>query len=91
MGITASVRQAQLRPECAERYPTLPARIWTSASYLAELVAYSRGTRSEWPGTSDQERTLLDADFDFRGGFPRRLGGWFARTRRGELTYYGSG
>jgi len=91
MGITASVRQAQLRPECAERYPTLPARIWTSATYLAELVADSRGTRSEWPGTSHQERTLLEADFDFRGGFPRRLGGWFARTRPGEQTYYGSG
>jgi hypothetical protein len=26
MGITATVRQAKLRPECADRYPTLPAR-----------------------------------------------------------------
>lgn len=91
MGITAPVRQAQLRPECAERYPTLPARMWTSATYVAELVASSRAARAEWPGKSGKERTLLEADFEFRGGFPRRLGGWFARTRPGELTYCGSG
>jgi hypothetical protein len=87
MGITDSVRQALLRPECAERYPTLPARMWTSATCVAELVASSRGARPEWPGKSDQERTLPEADFEFRGGFPRRLGGWFARTRPGELIY----
>lgn len=91
VGITASVRQAQLKPECAERYPTLPARMWTSATCVAELVASSRGARSEWPGKSDQERILLEPDFEFRGGSPRRLGGWFARTRPGELTYHGSG
>jgi hypothetical protein len=91
VGITASVRQAQLKPECAERYPTLPARMWTSATWVAELVVSSGGARSERPGRSDQERTLLEADFEFRGGFPRRLGGWFARTRPGELIYRGSG
>jgi hypothetical protein len=91
VGITASVRQAQLRPQCAERYPTLPARIWTSATCIAELVASFRGARPEWAGKSAQERILSEADFEFRGGFPRRLGGWFARTRPGELTYCGSG
>ena len=45
VGITATVRQAKLRPECANRYPTLPARIWTSAARLAELVA-SYGRRA---------------------------------------------
>ncbi len=70
MGITATIRQAKLRPECAERYPTLPARMWTSASSLAELVASCRGARPERPGKPDRERTLSEADFEFRDAFP---------------------
>ena len=77
----ATVRQAKLRPECAERYPTLPARMWTSATSLVELVAPER------PGKAEKGRTLPETDFEFRGGFPRRPGGWFSRTRTGELTY----
>jgi hypothetical protein len=42
MGVTATVRQAKLRPECADRYPTLPVRMLTSAARLAELVAAYR-------------------------------------------------
>ena len=91
VAITDTVRQAQLKPECAERYPTLPARMWTSATCVAELVDSSRGAPSKWLRRSDKERTLLEADFEFRGGFPRQLGGWFARTRPGELTYCGLG
>ena len=91
MGITATVRQAKLRPERADRYPTLPARMWTSATCLAKLVDSYRGARPAQPVRLDQQRTLPEADFEFRGGFPRRLGGWFARTRTGELTYCGSG
>jgi hypothetical protein len=87
VGITAPVRQAQLRPECAERYPTLPARMWTSATRVAGLVASFRGARPEWPEVSDKERTLLEADFEFRGGLPRRLGGWFAHTRIEEPPF----
>ena len=71
MGITTTVRQAKLRPECAERYPTLPARMWTSATCLADLVASYRGARLERRGKPDEERTLSEADFEFRGGFPR--------------------
>ena len=89
MGITATVRQARLKPECADRYPTLPARMWTAAASLTELVASSGRERLERPGKIEKGR-LSEADFDFRGGFPRRLGGWFARTRTGELTYSGS-
>jgi hypothetical protein len=87
MGITATVRQAKLRPECAERYPTLPARMWTSATCLAELVASYRGARPERPGKLDKERTLSEADFDFRGGLPRWSRGLFARTRIDEPAF----
>ena len=84
VGITATDRQAKLRPECADRYPTLPARMWTSAARLAELLAPYRGApqRPERKG-----RTLPEADFEFRGGFPRLLGGLFARTRTGEPAF----
>ena len=86
MGTTTTVRQAKLRPECAERYPTLPARMWTSAGHLAELVApYGRAPqRSE---ETRKGRTLPDTDFEFQGGFPRRLGGLITRTRTGEPAF----
>lgn len=90
MGITATVRQARLKSECADHYPTLPAHMWTAAASLTELVASYGRARPERPGKMPKGRTLSEADFDFRGGFPRRLGGWFARTRAGELTYCGS-
>ena len=69
--ITVTVRQAKLRPECANRYPTLPARIWTSASRLAELVA-SYGRAPQRPEKTRKGRTLPEADFEFRG--PSRAG-----------------
>ncbi len=90
MGVTATVRQAQLKPERADRYPTLPARMWTQAACLTELVASYRRTRPHQPGNTEKGRTLPETDFEFQGGLPRRLGGWFARTRTGELTYSGS-
>jgi hypothetical protein len=89
MKVAATVREAQLKPECAEGYPTLPARMWTSATWVAELVASYRGGRAEGAVRADEDRTLSEADFKFRGGFPRWGGGLFARTRTGELTYCG--
>jgi len=86
MGITATVRQARLRPEGAERYPSLPVRMWTSATCMAELVALSPGARPEAPGHRAQERSLSVADFQFRGGCPGWSRGLFAHTRAGELT-----
>jgi hypothetical protein len=71
VGITATVRQAKLRPECADRYPTLPARMWTSAGRLAELVASYRRAP---PEETRKGRTLPEADFEFRGGFPPLVG-----------------
>jgi hypothetical protein len=76
-----------LRPECADRYPTLPAHMWTSAACLAELVAPSRQARPQRAEKTPKGRTLLEADFEFRGGFPRRLGGLVARTRTGESAF----
>jgi hypothetical protein len=69
MGTTTTVRQAKLRPESAERYPTLPARMWTSANCLADLVASYRGARPERRGKPGEERALAESDFEFRGGF----------------------
>lgn len=89
MGITATVRQAKLKPECADRYPTLPARMWTSAVCLTELVTSYRGDLPHEPRSTEKERTLPETDFEFQGGFPRLLGGLFSRTRAGELTYTG--
>jgi len=85
MGVSATGRQAKLRPECADRYPTLPARIWTSASRLAELVASCRRA-PPWPAKTKMERTLPEADFEFQGGSHRWLGGLILRTRSGELA-----
>src|SRR2546427_3049110 len=55
-GTMFTVRQAKLKPECADRYPSLPARMWTSATYLAELVASYRVARPKRPGKLDKER-----------------------------------
>ena len=73
VGVTATVRQAKLKPECANRYPTLPARMWTSAARLAELVA-SYGRAPQRPEKTRKGRTLPEADFEFRGGFSPLIG-----------------
>jgi hypothetical protein len=87
VGGTVTNRQAKLRSECAQRYPTLPARMWTSASRLAELVASSYWRKSQRPGKVRESRILREADFEFRGGFPRWSGGSNARTRTGEGAF----
>ena len=57
-------RQAALRREAASLYPYLPARMWTSADRLAELVAQYRGICLE---ASDRtHRVLSGAHFIFR-------------------------
>jgi hypothetical protein len=64
--MTQVVREAALRRDATERYPYLPARMWTAAAHLAELVARYRGI-----GAKVRDRTnriLSDADFIFRGG-----------------------
>ena len=61
-----TVREAALRPAAAEFYPYLPARMWTAAAHLAELVARYRGMWTE--ATSRANPVLSDAHFMFRGG-----------------------
>ena len=62
-------REAALRPAAAELYPFLPARMWTAAAHLTELVARSRGICAT--ATDRAHRVLSDADFIFRGGDTR--------------------
>jgi hypothetical protein len=83
----STVRQAKLKPECAERYPTIPVRMWTSAACLAQLVGAYRRARAQCPERTEKERTLSEIDFEFRGGFPHWLGGSIAHTRTGEPAF----
>lgn len=64
--MTQPVREAALRPVAAERYPFLPARMWTAAAHLTELVAKYCGIRAK--AADRANRVLSDADFMFRGG-----------------------
>jgi hypothetical protein len=73
MKIRTTIRQAKLKPERADRHPTLPAGIWTSATGLAALVALSPGQPAERARTSERDRPLSDADFEFRGGSPTEV------------------
>lgn len=87
MGMTATDRQARLRPEGAEHYPTFPVRVWTSAACMAELATSCRGILPERAEHHVQERVLSVADFQFRGGCPGWSRGWCARTRLGEPAF----
>jgi hypothetical protein len=63
--MSEAVREAALKPTAAESYPYLPARMWTAASRLAELVARYRGIPAE--AVNRLNRVLSDQDFMFRG------------------------
>lgn len=84
MVISGTVRQVRLKPERADHHPTLPARMWTSAAGLAELVISCRRAQPLRAGKAAKARTLSETDFDFRGGDARRLDGLLAQTRIGE-------
>jgi hypothetical protein len=68
MEMRSTVREAKLKPEHADRYPTLPVGMWTSATGLAALVALSPRERAELASPSERDRPLSDDDFEFRGG-----------------------
>ena len=59
------VREAALKPIAAESYPYLPARMWTAAGRLAELVAKYRGIPAE--AVNRLNRVLSDQDFGSAG------------------------
>ena len=69
--MTQPAREAALRPAAAEFYPFLPARMWTAAAHLTELVARYRGICAEAQDRAN--RVLSDADFMFRGGGDTRI------------------
>jgi hypothetical protein len=83
MDAIASDRQARLRPEHADRHPSIPVSLWTTAVHMAELVA-------SWPRvagvavTGTLLRRLSDEDFEFRGGDARPVDGSILPTRAGE-------
>ena len=60
-----------LKPSAAQSYPYLPARMWTPARRLAELVAKYRGLPAEAVDRID--RVLSDRDFVFRNGEPANV------------------
>ncbi len=62
------LREAALRTEAADSYPYLPARMWTAAGRVVELVAQNRGISAS--GVDRLHRVLSDGDFKFRGGGP---------------------
>jgi hypothetical protein len=59
-------REAQLKREAAERYPTVPARMWTPARRLESLLT------AEQEELRTSGRTMSDDDFQFRGGIAPR-------------------
>jgi hypothetical protein len=65
-----AMREAALRPTAADLYPFLPARMWTAAAHLSELVAGYRGVCAQ--AADRAHRVLSDADFMFRGGDAKR-------------------
>jgi hypothetical protein len=63
----ASVREARLKPEFANRYTGIEPGVWSSAAGLAERLI----TRLLREGVSDEElpqRVLDPAHFEFRNG-----------------------
>ena len=77
-------REARLRPECANHYPTLPVSMWTGAAALANLVETQ--STEERPNRSNHDRALVEADFEFRGGCCHRWMAGRAHTRIGEVV-----
>ena len=66
--MTQSILLAALKPSAADSYPYLPARMWTTARRLAELVAKYRGIPAE--GVDRIDQVLSRRDFMFRRGRP---------------------
>ena len=74
-----------LKAEHADRYPSIPVSMWTSAVRMAHLVA-SRPRGVSSVGDPGGHRRLPNADFEFRGGAPGRVSG-VAWTRAGEPDF----
>jgi hypothetical protein len=62
--MTETIREAALKRDSAKFYPFLPARMWTAAARIAELVAIYRGLTARV--TDRAHRVLSEAHFMFR-------------------------
>jgi len=76
-----ATREARLRPEWAELYPTILPDSWHLAAALLPLVL--RYQLLSEAGRSDARRILDDTHFEFRGGRPRDSG-WTGMLTRVE-------
>jgi hypothetical protein len=80
VGEQGEMREARLRPEFVELYPSLEPGAWEEAVVLAEQVLSEHLLRPS-PGYMLSDRVLGKEHFEFRGGDPAgrpRI----ARTRR---------
>lgn len=81
LGVFSFMREARLRPEFADLYPTLTPGQWEPAARVAEAVL-ARLLLLESSEGPIQDRVLLEEHFEFRGespdGAPRAPGS--ART-----------
>jgi hypothetical protein len=78
--VAHSIREARLRPEFAELYPSVEPDAWLPATVIGQRLLLWHLTRSELP---EGERLMDERHFEFRGG-EQRDGGSAVRTRRGE-------
>lgn len=64
-----AIREARLRSEWADLYPSIAADVWHVAAQLVPVVLrYRLHDRQSWEFA---ERILLEEHFEFRGGKPR--------------------
>ena len=69
VGGQTGAREARLRPEFAELYPSLKPGAWEDATLLAEQVLSEHLVRPS-PGYMLSDRVLATEHFEFRGGDP---------------------
>ena len=72
--MTQTMREAALRPGAAELYPFLPARMWTAAAHLTELVARYRGICAEACDRGKPGAVRRRLRVSGRGRHPNRMG-----------------
>jgi hypothetical protein len=80
-----SGREALLKTEYRDWYPTLVADFWYRADWLTETVLQQ--LRSGEPSWQSEGRLPCDQHFVFRGGRSKpRLGTWTRRTDEGRRS-----
>jgi hypothetical protein len=70
--VSSTIREARLRPEFAEHYPSLQAGVWMPASDLGRQLLLWHLASGRPP---EGERLMSEEHFEFRGG-ARRDGAW---------------